>query len=865
MNQEAKLTVSLFSDGNFLALSILETLLSKNFLVNVITEETEVWRLQTKNLNKTRFGITLADDFSEAIKYNYFIYCGGFTKKENFLKKIKWILSLENIKNVKGIILLPFEKFSLQNSFDFPLNDNISVVYLGDLLGPRFNLDGNLFIEKIINQIVLEKTFNVGIGEIFYPMFVPDVARVIAKWLFSFGPYGHELFLLGAHTSATDFWKANKKFIPDLEITFDEKEKPRFFPRGYEVEILEGDLDASISETYNWLKKSLLPKTPVSKTDFVKPKPKTKKTKPRPKFLFPVLLSTFVILTLPIFILLISYGLLYVSYKNMFEKGKDFENLALASKTLFTVGKVESDILAKVPVVKIIYRESSFLFEVGKASADIYPKVSEFTKNSKDFFGNILGDNVYDPEIKAKIITNDLSVFENRLTQISDFADVSSRDGSIIANYVLGRFDLEKYKNMLKQGQVITAKLPEILGKDKRKSYLVLFQNNMELRPTGGFIGSFGIFNFDGGRLVDMNVSDVYSADGQLKGHVEPPSPIKDYLGEANWFLRDSNWDPDFPTSAKRAEWFLDKELSQQVDGAVSVDLNLVRDLLKITGPVFLPDYNLNIDSENLYVKTQSEVQDNFFPGTRKKASFLTALSRNLISEIGKTKEENKAKILKSMLSNLEGRHIQIYLHDDAANQAFSSIGFSGGVLLPYCGEGCYSDFTGLVEANLGVNKANYFIQRSVNLNVNLDGGKVVRELTVNFTNNANPALGLAGKYKVYLRLLVPKDASVLDVEQVGAVDSQKINYDTIDARSWKEVGILTEILGKQSTKIKFSWQNDLTGGLSNYGLYVRKQSGVSDDPWTVSISPPVSSLTKRGIQTYNTILRQDFTGVVSF
>jgi hypothetical protein len=91
---------------------------------------------------------------------------------------------------------------------------------------------------------------------------------------------------------------------------------------------------------------------------------------------------------------------------------------------------------------------------------------------------------------------------------------------------------------MTLEGRVLAGNLPSILGKDGIKTYLILFQNNMELRPTGGFIGSYGLATFDSGRLTDLTINDVYSADGQLNGHVEPPAPIKDYLGEANWWLQ---------------------------------------------------------------------------------------------------------------------------------------------------------------------------------------------------------------------------------------------------------------------------------------------------------------------------------------
>lgn len=96
----------------------------------------------------------------------------------------------------------------------------------------------------------------------------------------------------------------------------------------------------------------------------------------------------------------------------------------------------------------------------------------------------------------------------------------------------------------------------------------------MELRSTGGFIGSFAVLSFENGKLYDMPIYDVYDADGQLKGHVEPPKPIKNILGEANWYLRDSNFDPDFPTSARRAEWFMKKTLNLDLDGTIAVNVN---------------------------------------------------------------------------------------------------------------------------------------------------------------------------------------------------------------------------------------------------------------------------------------------------
>ena len=65
----------------------------------------------------------------------------------------------------------------------------------------------------------------------------------------------------------------------------------------------------------------------------------------------------------------------------------------------------------------------------------------------------------------------------------------------------------------------------------------------------------------------------MYALDGQLKGHVDPPAPMRDLLGQEHWYLRDSNWDPDFKESAARAAWFYEKEGGVPVDGVIAINV----------------------------------------------------------------------------------------------------------------------------------------------------------------------------------------------------------------------------------------------------------------------------------------------------
>jgi hypothetical protein len=132
---------------------------------------------------------------------------------------------------------------------------------------------------------------------------------------------------------------------------------------------------------------------------------------------------------------------------------------------------------------------------------------------------------------------------------------------------------------------------PNLLGFEGKKKYLLLFQNNMELRPGGGFIGSYGLLDVEKGDMTKFQIYDVYDADGKLTDHIEPPYPLRRYLGASHWYLRDSNFAVDFPTSAAQASNFLQLETGERVDGVIAIDTDFLRNMLAVFASVYLPDY----------------------------------------------------------------------------------------------------------------------------------------------------------------------------------------------------------------------------------------------------------------------------------
>jgi hypothetical protein len=856
MNPAEKFLICFYSEPNFLAVNILENLLANNCYVNILTDDVDGWIKKTSNIAaKNKFSVGDYKSFSKNTVYSYVLFCSGFLDKKKLTQDINKFLKTVDYQNKKTFFIIPKELYGTIN-IDIQGNPNdVGIIYLGDVVGPRIDLESDLKLPTYINEVIEERSLTMPVGEVLYPIFVSDAAKQLVKWLFAFGPFGKEIFLSGQDVSSTVFWQANSKLIGEIKLNTVTDVNPRKLPNSIEVFRINKDLTFTLTETYKWL--STRPIKQLKKTRI---KRSSKKTKI-------LLLAILLILFIPVLTLILGAGMSYLSYRQFFAGNASFSrNLLYTNKFVSNIGYSESRVLKYIPLIGKFYEESEYLSYVLISTSEIGIDGIPIAITGGELLNNVLGESPYSTSSLLNGMDEELQHIYDNLSGLEETTLRANSGGSYVANYILTKINFESYKELVLQTSVIVDKLPEVLGKDVSKTYFVLFENNMELRPTGGFIGSYGLLTFDKGRLSDFAISDVYSADGQLNGHVEPPLPIKEYLGEANWWLRDSNWDPDFPTSAKRAEWFLDKEMDKEVDGVVSIDLTPIKSFLQISGPIYLSDYNLSITAENLYEKVQSEVQDNFFAGTHKKASFLTALSRSILDKTGGLSSSQKTSVLKLVYENLNQRHIQVFLHDAEFQNSMEVLGWDGSVFVPVCDGNCYSDLVGIVEANVGVNKSNYFVKREVNMEINISNGRIDKILTLTLINSANPNLGLSGRYKSYVRTLVPENSSGIKVLSRIGQNTETLTPEITNSKGRKEVGTIVEVLGGETKQLLFYWSTDLNKSIDEYDLFIRKQAGVDGYPLSVSINSPIKLmgtsptfvLTNQGNYVYNTTLARD-------
>ncbi|MDO8515404.1 MAG: DUF4012 domain-containing protein, partial [bacterium] len=406
---------------------------------------------------------------------------------------------------------------------------------------------------------------------------------------------------------------------------------------------------------------------------------------------------------------------------------------------------------------------------------------------------------------------------------------------------------LPQARSILTFGQEILPYVPELLGQSGRKSYLVLFQNNAELRPSGGFIGAYAIVDFENGKLLSYKINDIYTADGQLRGKVNPPDEILHFLGQPDWFMRDSNFSPDFPLSAKRAAWFLEKSTGQKVDGVIGIDMYVIQKLLKNFGPLVLSDFNETVTADNFFEKAESQAEIDFFPGSTKKKDYLTAVGQALFEKL-----TLNDKVARAIFESLNERHLQIYFNDPPAQEALSRQDWSGD--LKFTGD----NYLGLSEANFGANKSNYYVKREIFLQEDIaKTGEVDTTVTINYQNTSLGEAWPGGRYKNYLRLYVPLSAQFLSASlgdtrkaTVSAILTEnvlkKINSDEFLIYKSTEsgnlnFGMLVEISPNSKKTVSFSYRMpriDFTTGLQK--IFVRKQAGTDADKLTVIANGPL-------------------------
>ncbi len=236
-------------------------------------------------------------------------------------------------------------------------------------------------------------------------------------------------------------------------------------------------------------------------------------------------------------------------------------------------------------------------------------------------------------------------------------------------------------------------------GFDDEKTFLILFQNDMELRPGGGFIGSFGIVKMKDGKISDLQIHDTGNFDGRIPNTETPPYPMGETFHIKSWKMRDSNWSPDFATNAEKAEYFYKLGGgAENFDGMIAVNTNVLNSLLSITGPVKINEYPGEYNDETAILQLEYQLEKGFVEqgierGERK--NIMKELAAILAEKVHNFNLSQQLELAKKIEEHLKRKDIQLFFKDEELQAEIDNMNWSGKVR-DYVG-----DYLMVVDANL--------------------------------------------------------------------------------------------------------------------------------------------------------------------
>lgn len=389
--------------------------------------------------------------------------------------------------------------------------------------------------------------------------------------------------------------------------------------------------------------------------------------------------------------------------------------------------------------------------------------------------------------------------------------------------------------------------LKPLLGIPEKKTYFVLFQNDAELRPSGGFMTAYAYISVEKGKFEPLGSYDIYALDAQFGNRVKAPPPILEYLPNVSfWHLRDMNLSPDFVVSMETF-WENYQKIpgAREVDGIIAVDTQVLVDLLQVLGPIGVSNwgnFSAEIDSrcncpqvvyelERFADQPVSAIRDN-------RKGIIGPLMHSILSNMMGSPRQKWPEFLNLFFNNLAGKHVLFYFFDEELQGAVEKMNASGRI------REAPADYFYLSDCNFGGAKSNLYIEQQVIQEVSVgEDGRLMKKVTIEYRNpfpgsNCNLEKGdlcLNALYRDWFRLYVPAGSELIEAK--GS---------EVEIKTYEELGktVFEGFYGfspttslKPEGKLTLSFVYRLPfakNDLKRYELLIQKQPGTKDHRYEV-------------------------------
>ncbi|MBI5620118.1 DUF4012 domain-containing protein [Candidatus Gottesmanbacteria bacterium] len=566
-------------------------------------------------------------------------------------------------------------------------------------------------------------------------------------------------------------------------------------------------------------------------------------------------------------------------------KNQDLEKTKIALKDT----RVQLTALAKeynkvkplkfVPILGRYVADGEHALKAGFAGLDAGDKAIEALEPNADLLG-LKGKSTFvsgtaDERIQTAVKTmnalvpkvNEMAVSIDVLRKELDAIDPARYPkkffGIVVRDQLQGTKDvIENAANLFVNAQPLLVNLPGMLGEPAEKRYIVLFQNDKELRATGGFITAYAQFRFIKGKAILEQADDIYALDAAKRKTFPAPREILTFhKGVYNLNIRDSNLSPDYKVSMQQFEEMYDTVSGKEkIDGIFAVDTHVLVEVLRILGPtwVYGREFSSEVDKRCDCPKAVYELEDystrpvNYVRTARK--DVIGILMQTLLQKaLGVSPSKYWGSLFQMLLTEINQKHVLAYFHDEAAQRAAESFNMAGRIatatetatLLSYK-EGNGWDYLHINNSNMAGAKANMFVSEKVTKDVTVNGdGTVTTKLTVDWKNPyqgsdcglESGGLCLNAPLRNWVRVYTPSGSKLVESRGTQSPkDSKPVSMETYESlnKTVFEGFLIVNPLGTARLELTYTSPVKSTDG--KYRLLIQKQPGTDGDEFTIKL-----------------------------
>lgn len=537
-----------------------------------------------------------------------------------------------------------------------------------------------------------------------------------------------------------------------------------------------------------------------------------------------------------------------------------FENAQLqlsdAQKSLDELGGLTKGILSALPNARAGAAMLSVGEEVSSAGALLSEGISQAQSRSHDPLTDRLA-------LLSVYIDQALPHLTNAKGTVETIEVSSIPADHQVAFIELSR-DLAVSTSTLESFKQINDLLIHVMGGEGTKRYLVLFQNNTELRATGGFIGSFAEIAVRDGEITDIRIpkGGSYDVRGSLQEFIAAPVPLQ--LLSARFEFQDGNWFPDFPTSSRQLLDFYAAAGGPSLDGVIAVNATTMVDWLKLLGPIDMPTYGTTLTAENFLATTQDLVENKYDKEANTPKAFIGDLAPVLMEKAIAKAGEDILPLLDLIQTHLSGRDIQLYFTENSLEKEARDLGFGGELLWTD------RDYLALINSNLGGGKTDQVMGEDAVIDVDVDAdGNIINTLTVTRKHYGIAGEAFSGFNNVtYVRAYVPKgsklisasgftipDASLFEVPDQSWPMDDDIEYG--EGQATADETSKTNIWEEQGKTVFGNWVQTMPGTSTSYTFRYKLPFRLQTELPTDTLSQKITSYWKEASDTYSILLQK--------